>query len=90
MENKQLEKEQLVGRIMLELKFQDYSPTYHKFLALERYMRAYLRGQTITELEYELDSLDNFKKPTARTIAALDLASERYDKFMAARTKVAV
>lgn len=76
----QKDKDVLVGEVLIVL---DVSRWAHgdelKTLALERYMRAYLRGLTPPELEFELECLG------AGLGSVVRKASKGYDRFMAKR-----
>lgn len=87
------DKETMVGVLMVE--FISIEPLVMKAdkakqWAVERYMRAYLRGLTPPELEQELkwSEDNNDLSPLVREV--IIKASDGYDRYMARRVKVVV
>mgnify|MGYP000595483395 CR=1 FL=1 len=84
----QLDKDSLIGLLMLGYISPRITGSEKKKLAVERYMRAYLRSLTCPELASELEDCEHGIGLSSAIVDTIAHASDGYDAFMAKRNKV--
>ena len=85
-----MEAEDLISSLMVFMSFATRGFTRAKRLAVERYMRTFLRSLTRTELEVSFKCCTGTGSLDPDLAFKLDQASKGYDRYMARRGKSGV